>query len=161
MEDTIEPSALDQLKQWLSSSRQELKDAGVVAIIGAYSGEGDDGRFEEIRVIGEDEQDIDYKLPESVEGLIEQLEPELAPQGYENGDGGGGEFQLVVARGRSPTSRISFPSRGCITCRRSIDGPSNRTRKIKRPEVRRQAGRLPGHPRLLRRIERAGRGLSA
>ena len=100
MENTIETSALDQLKQWLSSSRQELKDAGVVAIIGTYSGEGDDGRFEEIRVIGEDEQDIDYKLPESVEGLIEQLEPELAPQGYENGDGGGGEFRLDVESGK-------------------------------------------------------------
>lgn len=34
MEDTIETSALDQ--------RQELRDAGVVAIIGTYSGEGDD-----------------------------------------------------------------------------------------------------------------------
>lgn len=100
MEDTIVPTALDQLKQWLSSSRQDLKDAGVVAIIGTYSGEGDDGRFEEIRVIGEDEQDIDYKLPECVEGLIEQLEPELAPQGYENGDGGGGEFRLEVESGK-------------------------------------------------------------
>ena len=100
MEDTLGPSALDQLKQWLSSSRQELKDAGVVAIIGTYSGEGDDGRFEEIRIIGEDEQDIDYQLPESVEGLIEQLEPELAPQGYENGDGGGGEFRLEVESGK-------------------------------------------------------------
>ena len=100
MGDTIGTSALDQLKQWLSSSRQELKDAGVVAIIGTYSGEGDDGRFEEIRIIGEDEQDIDYQLPESVEGLIEQLEPELAPQGYENGDGGGGEFRLEVESGK-------------------------------------------------------------
>jgi hypothetical protein len=100
MENATETSAVDQLKQWLSSSRQELIDAGVVAIIGTYSGEGDDGRFEEIRVIGGDEQDIEYKLPESVEGLIEQLEPELAPQGYENGDGGGGEFRLEVESGK-------------------------------------------------------------
>jgi len=100
MENTIEPSALDQLKQWLSTSRQELKDTGVMAIIGTFSGEGDDGRFEEIRVIGEDERDIEYKLPESAQGLIEQLEPELAPQGYENGDGGGGEFRLEVESGK-------------------------------------------------------------
>jgi hypothetical protein len=42
MEDTSETSALDQLKQWLSSAPQKQKDAGVVAIIGTYSGEGDD-----------------------------------------------------------------------------------------------------------------------
>ena len=100
MENATETSAVDQLKQWLSSSRQELRDAGVVAIIGTYSGEGDDGRFEEIRVMGEDERDIDCKLPESVDGLIEHLEPELAPQGYENGDGGGGEFRLDVESGK-------------------------------------------------------------
>ena len=99
MEDKESPIGVAQLKQWLSENRQALETAGVAVIEGTYLGDGDEGHFQEIDVIDSQGLHIDFDLPEKIADLIESLADELAPPGYEDGDGGGGEVRLNVNTG--------------------------------------------------------------
>lgn len=96
MQDNKTPDAVRKLKQWLSDEKETLTAAGVATIVGTYSGEGDEGRFEEIVPLTHDGLPANYSIPEDISALIVGLEEELAPSGYENDDGGGGSFTLNV-----------------------------------------------------------------
>jgi hypothetical protein len=96
-------TAVNKLKAWVAARREELLGGGIATIIARYSGEGDQGWLD---------QDIDFLTGdvnaakpfeldalETLRPLFEALHDELAPPGYENDDGGGGEFTLNVATG--------------------------------------------------------------
>jgi len=130
MQDNDTPDAVRKLKEWLSAEKEILTAAGVATIVGTYSGEGDEGRFEEIVSLTRDGLPANYAIPEDISALIVSLEEELARPGYEIDDGGGGTFVLNVEQ----TSLIH----------ESYDVVIERC-QIKRPEVRRLSRGLPGH----------------
>ena len=99
MKDEEIPAGVAQLKQWLSEKRQALETAGVAVIEGTYRGDGDEGHFEGIDVIDSQGLPIEFDLPKKIADLIESLADQLAPPGYEDGDGGGGEVRLNVNTG--------------------------------------------------------------
>lgn len=99
MQDNETPDTIRKLKEWLSAEKETLTAAGVETIVGTYSGEGDEGRFEEIVPLTRNGIPANYSIPENISALIVGLEEELAPFGYENNDGGGGSFTLNVEHG--------------------------------------------------------------
>lgn len=94
-----ELSTIDRLKQWLSESRQSLESAGVAVIEGTYRGDGDEGNFESATALDAQGLPVTYEMPHRIVELLELLADELAPSGYEDGDGGGGEIRLHVDTG--------------------------------------------------------------
>lgn len=99
MTDDTKDATINTLKAWLADNRQRLLDAGVSFILGGYEGSGDEGRFDELRILSESGLDVDFDLPQESAKLIEELCDAVAPDGYENGDGGGGEVRLSVEAG--------------------------------------------------------------
>jgi hypothetical protein len=94
-----EPSTIDRLKQWLSENGQSLEGAGVAVIEGTYHGDGDEGNFDSVVTLDAQRLPVSFNVPHRVVKLIELLADELAPAGYEDGDGGGGEIRLHVDTG--------------------------------------------------------------
>ena len=98
MENSV--TAVNQIKSWITANRDQLLQAGIVHIVARYSGEGDEGSLEdEIEFLTADEHLADPYEPDTLTTLLEQLHNELSPEGYENNDGGGGEFQINVTTG--------------------------------------------------------------
>ncbi len=94
-------SSVTGFKEWIAQNRQALLSASVATIIARYSGEGDEGWLEEeIDFLDSDGQRVKAYKPEALVDLFEALHGELAPEGYEDNDGGGGEFHVDVATGR-------------------------------------------------------------
>jgi hypothetical protein len=91
-----QPKQIVQLKKWLRRKRKELQEAGAATIIGSYSGDGDEGRFDGIDAVGSDGGLRNFALPQRVKELIESLADELSNPNYEDGTGGGGEIRLKV-----------------------------------------------------------------
>lgn len=88
-------TAVSQIKGWISMNREQLLKAGITGIIARYSGEGDSGALEdEIDFLTTDERPARPYEPDVLTELFEKLHDELSPDGYENNDGGGGQFQI-------------------------------------------------------------------
>lgn len=95
-----EPSSnITQLKDWMAQNQTSLKEAGVAIVEARYSGSGDEGNFDGVGALGENELPNDYKVPAEIVALLEALADELATPGYQDNDGGGGEIRLIVDTG--------------------------------------------------------------
>lgn len=92
-------SPVHRLKAWLVEDREKLLVANVSQIVATYSGSGDEGMYEGIHIIDEQGHPVEYSFPEGVETLIETAIDTLAPYGYENNEGGGGEVRLSPSSG--------------------------------------------------------------
>lgn len=78
-----------------------LENHGIVRVEMCYDGSGDDGELYEIvyysRYENELECDIsDVAISKSVERRLQDAAYSLAPEGYENNDGGKGTISLLV-----------------------------------------------------------------
>lgn len=91
--------AVRDIKHWRLEHRDSLMAAGIATITGCYSGEGDDGALQYVEFLDPFGERAKPFEEETMTGLFEALHDELAPEGYENNDGGGGEFRLDIATG--------------------------------------------------------------
>jgi hypothetical protein len=96
----INSNAVSQLKAWIAAHREKLLESKIVTIIATYCGEGDEGWLDYVDFLTDDGNLAKAFKPETLWALFEALHEELAPEGYGNNDGGGGEFSLNVATGK-------------------------------------------------------------
>lgn len=101
-------SAVNQWKAWGTEHRSDLKQAGIATIAASYSGEGDEDRLDYLEFLDSEDNPTEPFQEDAVQGLFEALHEELAPDGYEINDGGGGEFALNVATGVLTHESYSF-----------------------------------------------------
>ncbi len=97
MESSEKQKAVRQVKDWIRQNRAELRTAGVHTIVAFYSGEGDEGCLDSyLEVVNSEGKAVNTKIVDGLYPLLETLHDEIAPEGYENNEGGGGEFRLNV-----------------------------------------------------------------
>jgi hypothetical protein len=97
MEMTEAKQAVRQAKEWIRTNRATLLQAGIITIVATYSGEGDSGCLDdEVEFLDKLGSPVGTKVPDDLYDLLEALHEEAAPEGYENGEGGGGEFRFDV-----------------------------------------------------------------
>jgi hypothetical protein len=102
------------LKQWLARNRRRLVRAGVATITTAYSGQGDDGRFDGVRVIDRSGIEIYFDLGMEFRELVEALIKDVALPGFDQNLGGGGEVRISI-----DTSTITHDSYYIVEERRN------------------------------------------
>lgn len=99
--DTIEgKKAVSQVKEWVLKNRAELLNAGIITIVATHSGEGDSGSLDEtVEFLDKNGNMVEAEPEDALFSLLEALHGEIAPLGYENNEGGGGEFRLDLETG--------------------------------------------------------------
>ena len=100
MEVSEKGRAISQLKDWVTTHRTELLQSGIHTIVATYSGDGDSGCLDDTIefVDGQGKAAQRYEA-EDLYPLFEALYDALAPEGYENNEGGGEEFSVEIAAG--------------------------------------------------------------
>ncbi len=94
-------TAVQTLKRWIEDNLQALHAAQIEVIAGEYSGYGDEGNWESISFEpAEACENLDEELRDEIGELMENAYEDLAPCGYDQGDGGGGEIKLIVSSGK-------------------------------------------------------------
>ena len=99
--ETIE-TAIDvrRAKEWVETNRAALLNSDVHTIVATYSGEGDSGCLDGyLDVVNSKGEPVNTNLVDDLYPLLEALHEEVAPFGYENNDGGGGEFRIDIETG--------------------------------------------------------------
>ncbi len=100
MEIIEEKKAVNALKRWVQANRAELLSGGIATIVAFYSGEGDEGCLDDyLELQDKDGTSLESETPEGLHELLEALHDDVAPAGYQDNEGGGGEFRLDVETG--------------------------------------------------------------
>ena len=89
-----------ELKSWAAENKAPLKEQGVSAIVGAYSGSGDEGQFDSVEAVKSDGMPAEYDVPSRIEKLLEDLFDSAVDSGFQDNEGGGGHLIIEIEMGR-------------------------------------------------------------